>query len=47
MADMRLFQALEPRGVCIRQRHPALFRSSRLKPEEVDKLYSELVLLPI
>ena len=47
MADMRLFQAPVPRGIWIRQQPPALFRSSLLKPEEVDKLYSELVLLPI
>jgi len=47
MADMRLFQAPAPRGVWIRQRPPVLFRSSLLKPEEVDKLYSEVVLLPI
>jgi len=46
-ADTRLFRAPLPRGVRIRRRERALFRSSLFEPEELDNLYSELVLLPI
>ena len=44
-AEAGLFGALRPRGKVIRQ--PMLFRSSILRAHELDKLYSELVLLPI
>ncbi len=47
MADPRLFRASVPRGVRIRRQEQALFRSSLFEPEELDNLYSELVLLPI
>ena len=47
MADPRLFRAPLPRGVRIRRQNQALFRSSLFEPEEIDNLYSELVLLPI
>ena len=44
-AEAGLFGALRPRGKVIRQ--PMLFRSSILQAHELDKLYSELVLLPL
>jgi len=44
-AEAGLFGALRPLGKVIRQ--PMLFRSSILQAHELDKLYSELVLLPI
>jgi acetoacetyl-CoA synthetase len=44
-AEADLFGALRPLGKVIRQ--PMLFRSSILQAHELDKLYSELVLLPI
>jgi acetoacetyl-CoA synthetase len=47
MADLRLFRTSVPRGVRIRRQEQALFRSSLFAPEELDNLYSELVLLPI
>ena len=47
MADPRFFQAPLPRGVRIGRKGQALFRSSLFEPEELDNLYSELVLLPI
>ena len=47
MADLRLFRTPAPRGVRIRRQGQALFRSSLFEPEELDNLYSELVLLPI
>jgi len=47
MADPRLFRAPLPRGVRIRRQNQTLFRSSLFEPEELDNLYSELVLLPI
>ena len=47
MADPRFFRAPLPRGVRIGRKGQALFRSSLFEPEELDNLYSELVLLPI
>jgi len=44
-AEAGFFGALRPRGKVIRQ--PMLFRSSILRAHELDKLYSELILLPI
>src|SRR2546425_460437 len=44
-AEAGFFGALRPRGKVIRQ--PMLFRSSILRAHELDKLYSELVLLPL
>jgi acetoacetyl-CoA synthetase len=44
-AEAGLFGALRPLGGVISQ--PMLFRSSVLQAHELDKLYSELVLLPI
>lgn len=44
-ADARLFGKIRPRGIPIKQY--ALFRSSIFQPNEIDNLYSELVLLPI
>jgi hypothetical protein len=40
-----LFGALRPLGLVIRR--PMLFRSSLLQAHELDKLYSELILLPV
>jgi acetoacetyl-CoA synthetase len=44
-AEAGLFGALRPLGVVTRR--PMLFRSSILQAHELDKLYSELVLLPV
>ena len=44
-ADARLFGKACLRG--IPTKHRALFRSSIFKPEEIDNLYSELVVLPL
>jgi len=44
-AEAGLFGALRPLGVVIRR--PRLFRSSILQAHEFDKLYSELILLPV
>ena len=44
-AEAGIFGALRPLGVVIRR--PKLFRSSVLQAHELDKLYSELVLLPL
>jgi acetoacetyl-CoA synthetase len=44
-AEAGLFGALQPLGVVIGQ--PVLFRSATLHARELDKLYSELILLPI
>ena len=46
LADPRLFREQLPRGWRIGRKGKALFRSSLFEPEEIDNLYSELVLLP-
>ncbi len=45
VADERLFGEMRPRG--LRKTDHACYRSPHLAPGEVDKLYSEFVLLPI
>jgi acetoacetyl-CoA synthetase len=44
-AEAGIFGAPRPLGVVISR--PMLFRSSVLQAHELDKLYSELVLLPV
>jgi acetoacetyl-CoA synthetase len=44
-AEAGVFGALRPLGMVIRR--PRLFRSSILQAQELDKLYSELILLPV
>jgi len=44
-AEAGIFGAPRPLGVVIRR--PMLFRSSALQAHELDKLYSELILLPV
>ncbi len=44
-AEAGIFGALRPPGVVVRR--PMLFRSSVFQAQELDKLYSELVLLPV
>jgi acetoacetyl-CoA synthetase len=44
-AEAGVFGALRPLGMVIRR--PRLFRSSILQAHELDKLYSELILLPV
>lgn len=45
MADRRLFGTAPPRGFAVKS--PAAYRSTRLTPEAIDNLYTELVLLPM